>query len=189
MSLGFVNPFNIFVGRLTMQGIVTAPLINELTDGEGDWINDTVAIASWTIATAAIWKPVVTVAAKGGLVVHAVTTIGSAVGTATVVAAPFVAGAAIGAVVGTAVADEIWGPEGAQVALGFYSGGLLPETEAPNLTDFQYIIKPTAPGGPDSLYDIGKSASIGFKNAVSVVINKRRKRPLFYNPTPFSWKF
>lgn len=184
----FITPFNIFVGRMTMQGIVTTPLISELTDGEGDWINDTLAIASWTVATAAIWKPVIVMAAKGGLIVAGVEAAATATNAVITATAPVAAGYAIGAVTGTVIANEIWGEEGAQVAMGFYSGGLLPGTEAPTFSDYQYIVKPTKPGGPNSLYDMGKSAAIGFKNALGSVIAKRKRRPLFYNPTPFSWK-
>ena len=82
---------------------------------------------------------------------------------ATVVLAPVAAGAAIGATIGTAVSQVIWGDEGAQTALGFYSMGTLPGTEAPDLSNFQYIFKPTAPGGPQSLYDIVTSVPIRAK--------------------------
>jgi hypothetical protein len=75
--------------------------------------------------------------------------------------------------VGTAVSASIWGDEGAQTALGFYSGGLLPGTEAPDLTDYQYIFKPTAPGGPVSLYDVAKK---GFDNTVLLGRDILRKR-------------
>jgi hypothetical protein len=168
----FVTPFNVWVGRMTMQGIITAPLINELSDGEGDIINDVIAISSWTVGTAAIWSPVITMAAKGGVVVATVEAIASGAGAIVTAVAPAAAGAAIGAVAGTVIANEIWGPEGAQVAMGFYSGGLLPGTEAPDLTDFEYIFKPTAPGGPKSLYDIGKTAATGLQNAANVLISK-----------------
>lgn len=40
-------------------------------------------------------------------------------------AASIVAGYGIGAVVGTAISGAIWGKPGAQLALGFYSGGIL----------------------------------------------------------------
>jgi len=174
--MSFVTPFNIFVGRLTMQGIITVPLINELSDGEGDFIDDTVAIASWSVATFALWYPVVKSAAVGAAVVSIAETTAVVVGSAVTAVAPVTAGYAIGAVTGTVIANEIWGEEGAQVAMGFYSGGLLPGTEAPDLSDYQYILKPTAPGGPESLYDIGKKTFDGLKSTGKALWLKSRPR-------------
>ena len=174
--MSFINPFNIFVGRMTMQGIITVPLINELSDGEGDFINDTVAIAAWSISTFAIWYPVVKSAAVGAAVVTTVEATATVVGAAVTTVAPVTVGYAIGAVAGTVIANEIWGEEGAQVAMGFYSGGLLPGTEAPDLSDYQYILKPTAPGGPDSLYDIGKKTFDGLKSTGKALWLKSRPR-------------
>lgn len=68
--------------------------------------------------------------------------------------APIALGYAAGAVVGTAVSQVLFGDEGATHAMGFYSGGTLPGTEAPDLSNYKYIVMPTEEGGPRSLYDI-----------------------------------
>ena len=142
-------------GRLVLQGVLTANMVSELSDKEDDYLNDAMAIGTFTIGTFTLWTPI------GPRVVGwTVTKVGAAVASATgavvTAVAPITAGYLIGATAGTMIANEVWGEEGAQTALGFYSGGLLPGTEAPDLTDYQYIFKPTEPGGPVSAYDIGK---------------------------------
>ena len=150
-------------GRWALWGAASANMYLELTDDEGDYLNDALAIGAWGMATGALVIPEIgssligwglTRGAQGGL--WAAGILGRGVATVTTAAAPVAAGAAIGAVVGTGISYAIWGEEGAETALGFYSGGLLPGTEAPDLTDYQYIFKPTAPGGPVSAYDVGK---------------------------------
>jgi hypothetical protein len=157
-------------GRIAMWGLATTYTYYELTDGDDDYINDVLSLGAWAGATGALWIPEIVpwVIGRG---VH----YGAAAGMSGLrIAAPYVsaaataaasvaAGAAIGATAGTAISAAIWGEEGARTALGFYSGGTLPGTEEPNLSDFQYIIKPTAPGGPVSLYDV---AEIGLKGTL-----------------------
>jgi hypothetical protein len=153
-------------GRWALWGIVTVGTYQELTDGDDDYINDLMAIGGWSLATGALLVPELVPRIVGFGVTHAWSGLrwaGAAaapyVGTAvSTVVAPVAAGYVIGATVGTVIANEIWGEEGAQTALGFYSGGLLPGTEAPDLTDYQYIFKPSAPGGPVSLYDVAETA-------------------------------
>jgi len=153
-------------GRWAIWGAVTYSTYRELTDGDDDYINDLVAVGGWGLATGALMVPELLPRMVGYGVTHSASAlrwvgarlappVAAAVST---VVAPVAAGYMIGATVGTVVANEVWGEEGAETALGFYSGGLLPGTEAPDLTDFQYIFKPTAPGGPVSLYDIGETA-------------------------------
>jgi len=142
---------------MVMQGVLTTHLMLELTDEEDDYLMDALAIGSFAIGTFTLWQPLLKAYAVGWAATGAVSATGTAIGGAVTAAAPVAAGAAIGAAVGTGVAYAVWGEEGAQTALGFYSGGLLPGTEAPDLTDYQYIFKPTAPGGPTSLYDIAKT--------------------------------
>lgn len=173
-----MNPVDILVGRLTLQGLATAELVVDLNQRQGDTLSDAYDIAWYGIETAMIWNPYLKPAAIGaGLRTAAGSTVVS-----TVIATVAV-GYAVGAVAGTAVSTAIWGEEGAQTAMGFYSVGLLPGTEAPDLTDYQYIFKPTAPGGPTSLYDIGK------KGKDLTVLGLRKlwsNRPRLYrNPNPW----
>lgn len=151
-----MNPVYVLRGRMVMQGVLATHLYLELTDDEDDYLMDALAVGTFAIGTFTLWQPVL----KAGLVGWAATEVaavtGTAVGATVTAVAPIAAGYVIGAVAGTAIANEIWGEEGAQTALGFYSGGLLPGTEAPDLTDYKYIFKPTAPGGPVSAYDVAK---------------------------------
>ena len=169
-------------GRWALWGMVTLGTYQELTDGEDDYLNDLVAIGGWSLATGALLIPELVPRIVGFGLTHS----GSALRWAGSAAAPYVsaavstvvapvaAGYLIGATVGTMIANQIWGEEGANVALGFYSGGLLPGTDAPTLSDYQYIFKPTAPGGPDSLYDV---AETGFKNTVLLASKWWNERP------------
>jgi len=168
-------------GRWALWGAASAHMYWELTDDEGDYLNDALAIAGWGMATGALLVPEIgssligwglTRGAEGG--VWAAGILGRGAAAVAVEAAPVAAGIAIGATVGTGLSYAIWGEEGAETALGFYSGGLLPGTEAPDLTDYQYIFKPTAPGGPVSLYDVGKKGI-----DLTILTGRRlwRKRP------------
>jgi hypothetical protein len=172
-------------GRWALWGAVTYGTYQELSDGDDDYLNDLVAIGSWGLATGALLVPELLPRIVGFGLTHSWSGIkwagravapyvGAAVST---VVAPVAAGYVVGATVGTVIANEVWGEEGAQVALGFYSGGLLPGTEAPDLTDYQYIFKPTEPGGPVSLYDIAEK---GVEVTAVTVRKILSKRPTFY---------
>ncbi len=163
-------------GRYILWGMASAHMYHELTDDEGDYIKDALAIGGWVVATGTLivpegfatlvgWGATKAMSAAGWTGRAVAPYVGAAVST---VVAPVAAGAAIGAVAGTAISGAVWGEEGAQTAMGFYSYGLLPGTEEPTLSDYQYIFKPTAPGGPVSLYDIGK------KGADTTVITLRK---------------
>jgi hypothetical protein len=169
-------------GRWALWGMVTLGTYQELTDGEDDYITDLVHIGGWALATGALMVPELVPRMVGFGLTHSWSAlrwagaavapyVGAAVST---VVAPVAAGYLIGATVGTAIANEIWGEEGAQVALGAYSFGMLPGTEAADLSDFQYIFKPTAPGGPTSLYDV---AETGLKTTVLVASKWWNERP------------
>jgi hypothetical protein len=169
-------------GRWALWGAVTYGTYKELTDGEDDYINDLVHIGGWALATGALMVPELVPRMVGFGLTHSWSAlrwagaavapyVGAAVST---VVAPVAAGYLIGATVGTAIANEVWGEEGAQVALGFYSVGLLPGTDAPDLTDYQYIFKPTAPGGPTSLYDV---AETGLKTVLVLGSKLWKDRP------------
>jgi len=129
----FVNPYNVLVGRLTSQAYISTLLALELTDKEGDYLVDAAAIGGWTIATFAIWKPVVYTAAKGAAVVAAVN---AAAAVAEVTVAPVALGYAAGAVTGTLIVDKTFqDPTATQMALDLYTnpdvlseGGILYET-------------------------------------------------------------
>jgi len=163
-----MTPQNILLGRVTLQTAATAKLIWDLNENQDDPISDSFDIIQYGFETAMIWNPLLKPAALGaGVRVAAGSTVVSTV------IAPVAAGYMIGATVGTAASASIWGDEGAQTALGFYSGGLLPGTESPDLTDYKYIFKPTAPGGPVSLYDVAKK---GFDNTVLLGRDILRKR-------------
>jgi len=161
-------------GRWVIWSGAALHLHRELTDGESDYHMDALAVGAFGFATANLFVPNVQDSAIGWLA----TRVALAGGALVTAGAPFMAGAAIGAAAGTAIAGTIWGDEGAQTALGFYSGGLLPGTESPDLSDYQYIFKPTAPGGPVSLYDV---ASAGFKGTLRgigrLVSHRKRGNP------------
>jgi len=162
-------------GRWVIWSASVVYLHQELTDKEADYAIDALALASFSFATANLYVPNVQDSFLGWLATRAA----SAAGSIAMATAPFAAGAAIGATAGTAISGAIWGEEGAQTALGFYSGGLLPGTDAPNLSDYQYIFKPTAPGGPVSLYDV---AETGIKGTLRSLNRLWSRRPSLGNP-------
>jgi len=175
-------------GRYAFWVGASANMYLELTDDEGDYLNDALSIAGWGMATGALLVPEIastvlgwglTRAAQGSqwMLGSTARALAPVAGTIVTAAAPITAGYVIGATVGTVIAEEVWGEEGAQTALGFYSAGLLPGTEAPDLTDYQYIFKPTAPGGPSSLYDVGKQA---VQTSVVLVSRLWDRRPIRY---------
>jgi len=167
-------------GRVALQTMATAHLISELKEEEGDTLSDAYDIAWFALESAMIWNPFLKAEIIGaGLRVTA----GS--GIISTVAAPIAAGAAIGAVAGTAISGAIWGEEGAQTALGFYSAGTLPGTEAPDLTDYQYIFKPTAPGGPVSLYDVAEKGVQGTLRGLGWAWSNRPQVPRYYQGNPY----
>jgi hypothetical protein len=145
-------------GRYILWGMATANMYWELTDDEDDYFNDVIAVGGFVVATGALFIPEWFSWTVGRGASAAATSAAPYVAPVAVATAAVTTGYLIGAVAGTVIANEIWGEEGAQTAMGFYSGGMLPGTEAPDLTDYQYIFKPTAPGGPVSLYDIGATA-------------------------------
>jgi hypothetical protein len=161
-------------GRWILWGAASANMYWELTDDEGDYLTDALAIAGWGMATGALIVPEIGSSIVGWVGTKAAQTAAPIIGRVAMFTAPFAAGYMIGATVGTAISYAIWGEEGAQVALGAYSFGMLPGTEAADVSDFQYIFKPTAPGGPVSLYDL---AETGVKT--SVVLAKK-----FWRSTP-----
>lgn len=177
-------------GRYALWGGASVNMYLELTDDEGDYLNDALAIAGWGVATGALFVPegfatlvgigLTRFAQGAGWAARAAAApVAAAVST---VIAPVAAGYVIGATVGTVIAEEIWGEEGAQVALGFYSVGLLPGTEAPDLTNYQYILKPTAPGGPVSLYDVGEAGVKGTLRALDWAWKKKPRLFRHRNP-------
>jgi len=151
-------------GRLMAWTAAAALMVRELRDGEDDYLNDAFAIGGFLGATVTLVVPEGVASFIGwsgtkawhGVRVAAIWGAPYA-GAAITAVSPFAVGYMIGAVAGTAIAGKIWGKEGEQVALGFYSGGLLPGTDAPTLSNYKYILKPTAPGGPVSLYDIAET--------------------------------
>jgi len=145
-------------GRWILWGAASVHMYRELTDDEGDYLADALAIAGWGFATGALIVPQLLETIIGWSATRATQAALPIIGRAGMFLSPFAAGYLIGATVGTVVAKQVWGDEGAQTALGFYSGGLLPGTDAPNLSDYQYIFKPSEPGGPMSLYDLGEIA-------------------------------
>ena len=181
-----MNPTLIWRGRLILQGMVLTDYTvdmyeeyDEYKESDKDSLagGKLIAGSAWHTGmmgfqTMLIWIPL----AKPLAVGWSATRLAKLAVVPAVAATAVTSGYALGAVAGTVIANEIWGEEGAQVALGFYSGGLLPGTEAPDLSDYQYIFKPTEPGGPSSLYDIGKSAAAGLKSAVNVLLQKFPRR-------------
>lgn len=172
-----MKPFDVLVGRLTLTGLATAEMLWDINQNTDDPLSDAADVAWWGVELALIWNPVL----KPAVIGAGVRTALSSVVFSTIIA-PVAAGYMIGAAVGTAISAVIWGDEGAETALGFYSGGLLPGTDAPDLSDYQYIFKPTAPGGPVSLYDVAETG-------VRVTILTGRKlwsrRLRYFNPNPF----
>lgn len=181
-----MNPLYVMRGRMIMQGVITTHLYYELTDDEDDYLMDALAVGSFAIGTFTLWAPVAKAFAVGWTATVAAEAVAPIAASAVTAAAPFAVAYVIGATVGTTVAAAIWGEEGAQTALGFYSLGTLPGTEAPTLSTYKYIFKPTAPGGPVSLYDLGKKGveltALSIKKASDTI--PRRPR-LYRHPNPF----
>ena len=180
---------NYLVGRLVLQGAVFVDLYGDTQDYlETDKGVVATSKYSWELmkggaASLAIWYPGVIDRGIATGIGWAAIRAGHLTWIGTTIVAPITAGYVIGATVGTAIANEIWGEEGAKTALGFYSAGLLPGTETPDLTDFQYIFKPTAPGGPVSLYDVAEQ---GIENTVLLVRKYLEQRPTMYkHPSPY----
>ena len=172
---------NLLLGRIALQTYITYPLVRELTDKEGDYLNDAQAIGQYTVGTILIWTPKWKPIAVGAGVRWSA----GVAGTALTAAAPIMAGYAIGATVGTAVSSKLFGDEGAQVALGFYSMGLLPGTDAPTLATYGNLLKPseTSTPGPVDLATAGLSA-------VKLQLRKLQlKIPRPANPTPLAGRF
>ena len=176
-------------GRLVLQGYVALELSADLKDYQKSdkGIKDT-AVVTWEIgkaavASAVIWYPAAVAGAKASGIGWVATRAALASGAVATAVAPITTGYVIGATAGTAIAQTVWGDEGAQTALGFYSGGLAPGTEAPDLSDYQYIFKPTAPGGPVSLYDVAKK---GVDNTLRALGWYQANRPKMYrHPSPY----
>ena len=188
-----MNPNIIWRGRLILQGMIltdyTMDMVEEFqeyqeSDKDPSDAAELIASSAWHtgmmgLQTMLVWLPL----AKPYAVGWTATKLAPTVQVVAAGAAAVTTGYAIGAVTGTVIANEIWGEEGAQVAMGFYSGGLLPGTEAPDLSDYQYILKPTAPGGPDSLYDIGKQTFDGLKSTGKALwLKSRPRRRRRFNP-------
>ena len=115
---------NILLGKITLQGMATANLWWDLNEEQGDTVSDLVDIGQFVGETALIWYPVVKPLTVGAVVRaggSAATTVAGSTVVSTVVA-PVALGAAIGAVAGTAISQEVWGEEGAQDAIDFYTG-------------------------------------------------------------------
>jgi len=154
-------------GRLVLQGYVFVELEGDRREyRESDRGAKARAKIGWElgkamVASLGIWFPGVVDRGVASGVGWSATRAAALAGRAVTAVAPLTAGYMIGAAAGTAVAGTIWGEEGAQTALGFYSAGTLPGTEAPDLSDYQYIFKPTAPGGPVSLYDVAEAGARG----------------------------
>ena len=178
-----MNPIYVLRGRMIMQGVLATHLYLELTDDEDDYLMDALAVGSFAIGTFTLWAPVLKAGAVGWTATVAVEAAAPIAAAAVTAVAPIAAGYVIGATVGTAVAQSIWGEEGAQTALGFYSLGALPGTEAPTLSTYKYIFKPTAPGGPVSAYDVGKK---GVDLTVLSLKKLWRRRPRMYRH-PHPW--
>lgn len=147
---------------MALQTFATGKWAYNVRKDTDDPISDAIDTIWFAAETAMIWNPLLKPAALGtALRMTAGSTLVSTV------LAPLAAGYAIGATVGTGVSGAIWGKEGAQVALGFYTGGLAPGTEKPDLTDYQYIFRPTEPGGPVSAYDVAKA---GINNTLRGIV-------------------
>ena len=169
---------DIFWGRMALQTAATAKFVYDVQKDTDDPVSDTIDFIWFAAESALIWNPLLKPAAIGTALRM---TLGSTL--VSTVLAPVAAGYVIGATVGTAIAGEVWGEEGAQTALGFYSAGLLPGTEAPDLTDYQYILKPTKPGGPVSLYDVAKKGVDNTLRGAGWLLDKRPR--MYRHPSPY----
>lgn len=174
---------NLMLGRVVTQIYLTYPLYNELTDKEGDYLTDAIAITTYAYVTALNWAPIMKptligagVKASGRIALSAGASALQFTGRAVTVAAPFTAGYVIGATAGTAISGALFGEEGARTALGFYSGGMLPNTEAPTISTYGNLLKPSETSVPGPVELVG-----GFLQALNAT---RLKLPKFSNPTP-----
>jgi membrane-associated protease RseP (regulator of RpoE activity) len=131
-----MNPVMIFRGRLVMQGILSAGYItsfdrsaDKYLDSDKDPIDTAIVFGEvfgstvlFGAGTIGVWAPAVKAGVVGSIATTAITATGKVAGAAVTAAAPIAAGYAIGAVAGTAIANEVWGEEGAADAIDFYTG-------------------------------------------------------------------
>lgn len=131
-----MNPVMVFRGRLVMQGILTAGYVtsfdragDKYLDSDRDAIDAGRLISSvgfstliYGAGTIGIWAPAIKAGVVGTVATTAVTTTATVAGAAVTAVAPIAAGYAIGATTGTIIANEVWGEEGAEHALDFYTG-------------------------------------------------------------------
>jgi len=149
-------------GRIAAQTVITTNYIYQVNKDVQDykasdkstWDTGTligsVALqtAALGVGTVATWYPAKKAFAVGWLATKSLSGVGAVAGRAAMVVAPITAGYMIGAVIGTGISYAIFGDDGAQVALGFYSLGMLPGTEAPTLDTYSNLLRPSETSTP-----------------------------------------
>ena len=182
---------DLYLGRLVLMGFIIDDYYGDIreyqksdrgTDDKLELAYETgkTAIATVTVL-APLWKTTVIGAGVRIGAGWALARAGALVATTATILAPITAGYMLGATVGTAVSQQLFGDEGAETALGFYSLGLLPGTEAPTLATYGNLLRPSetdVKGPVDYINDVirtGKVIGSGIWN----------RRPTRYYKNPF----
>ena len=113
---------DILIGRLALQGVVTADFVWDINENNGDFAANAWDLGNFAIDTALIWNPIVKPAAIGTAIRISATSV-----VATTVVYPVVVGLAAGVVAGTgaiALAEATGvAPVGStDLAIDFYTG-------------------------------------------------------------------
>jgi len=181
---------DLMLGRLILMGFIVDEYYGDIREYQSSdkTLDDKIELAyetsKATIATVTVWAPLwkTTLIGTGGRVFG--TWALAKAGAIATVAAPITAGYMIGAAVGTAISQQLFGDEGAQTALGFYSLGLLPGTEAPTLDTYGNLLRPSetdVPGPVDLVQDAVETVSV-LVNFILKGIPRSPRRPRFANP-------
>lgn len=138
--------------------------------------------AALGVGTVATWYPAKKAAAVGWLATKSLRGAGALAGRAVMAVAPITAGYMIGATVGTGISYAIFGDDGAQTALGFYSMGILPGTEAPKLSTYSNLLRPSETSTPGPV-DLFNQAWQGTKVLVNKILSDRPD--MYTHPNPY----
>jgi hypothetical protein len=179
---------DLYLGRLILMGFIIDDYygdVREYQKSDKDVVDKTKFLyetGKTTIATitvmAPLWKTTM-IGAGARIGAGWAAAKASAIATA---AAPITAGYVIGATVGTVISEQLFGDEGAQTALGFYSLGLLPGTEAPTLSTYGNLLRPSETDVKGPVEIIGSAIRTG-KQIVNIWWNRSPlHRPTFSNP-------
>lgn len=149
-------------GRIAAQTIITTNYIYQVNKDVQDykagdkstWDTGTligsVALqtAALGVGTVATWYPAKKAFAVGWLATKSMRGLTLWSFQVARVVTPVTVGYLLGAAIGTGISYAVFGDDGAQTALGFYSGGMLPGTEAPTLETYSNLLRPSETSTP-----------------------------------------